>query len=347
MNLRFAAVALLVGTAVPAYAGTATTVYTQCGAHDGYILMYRSLEKFDEGAKLRCGERVEVLNQGGDYLQVTTPDGKKGWLLASDTSADAPADAVAADAVVTDSAARSYAANVPAMTLTNRSILDLHHAHVSSDAIVTKIRFSECSFNTSDYSVHELKAAGVSDKVILAMLETQQPSSASNNDVQEVKVIVPGGTPVEVALSREVAVDELHEGAVVNMTVMRDVTVNGVVVISHGASARARVMAVRKPGLGKTGEVAWFMQDAATVTGDSMPVAFASKQPNQIPTGRFEGYAFLLSQYRKGAPALVPNDRTFIAIVNSDTIVRMSQALAHKPSASGSDRATAVNLLDR
>jgi hypothetical protein len=345
MNLRFAAVALLVGTAVPAYAGT-TTVYTQCGAHDGYILMYRSTEKFDEMAKLRCGEKVEVLNRGGDFLQVSTPAGKTGWLLEADTSTEAPADAVAGDAVLPEAAARHYAGEVPAMTLTNRSILDLHHAHVSSDAIVTKIRFSECAFNTSDDSLHELKAAGVSDKVILTMLESAKPSAPSN-DVHEVKVVVPGGTPVVVSLSREVAADELHEGAVVNMTVMQDVAVNGVVVISRGAAARARVMAMRKPILGQSGEVAWFMQDASTVTGDPLPVAFASKQPNQIPTGKFDGYAFLLSQYRKGAPALVPNDRTFIAVVNADTVVRMSQSLAHKPSAAGSDKATAVNLMDR
>jgi hypothetical protein len=346
MNLRFAAVALLVGTAVPAYAGTGNTVYTQCGAHDGYILMYRSTEKFDEMAKLRCGEKVEVVNRGGDYLRVSTLSGKTGWLLGSDTTTDAPADAVSADSVLPVAPARHYAGELPVVTLTNRSVLDLHHAHVSSDAIITKIRFSECAFDTSDYSVHELKAAGVSDKVILAMLEAAKPSSPSN-DVHEVKVVVPGGTPVMVALSREVAVDELHEGAVVSMSVVQDVVVNGVVVIQRGAAARARVMAMRKPALGGSGEVAWFMQDANTVNGDSLPVAFASKQPNQIPTGKFEGYAFLMSQYRKGAPALVPNDRTFVAIVNADTVVRMSQALAHKPSAAGTDKATAVNLMDR
>jgi hypothetical protein len=344
MNLRFAAVALLVGTAVPAYAGN--TVYTQCGAHDGYILMYRSTEKFDEMAKLRCGEKVEVLNRAGDFLQVSTPAGKTGWLLEADTSADAPADAAAGDAVLPEAPARHYAGELPVMTLTNRSILDLHHAHVSSDAIITKIRFSECAFDTSDYGLHQLKAAGVSDKVILAMLEAEKPSAATN-DVHEVKVVVPGGTPVVVALSREVAADELHEGAVVSMAVVQDVVVNGVVVIQRGAAARARVMAMRKPGLGGSGEIAWFMQDASTVSGDQLPVAFASKQPNQIPTGKFEGYAFLLSQYRKGAPALVPNDRTFIAVVNADTVLHMSQSLAHKPSASGTDKATAVNLMDR
>src|ERR1700691_2953052 len=89
MNLRFAAAVLLAGSAVPAYAGT--VAYTQCGAHDGYILMYRSTEKFDEMAKLRCGAKVEVLDSSADYLHVSTPEGKTGWVLASDVSDAAPA----------------------------------------------------------------------------------------------------------------------------------------------------------------------------------------------------------------------------------------------------------------
>jgi hypothetical protein len=340
MNLRFAALALLVGTAAPAYAGTA--VYTQCGAHDGYILLYKSTEKFDELAKLRCGERLEVLNQAADYLQISTADGKTGWLLQADVTSDAPANA--SDLAALNTPVRSY--SVPALTMTNQSILDLHHGHASSDAIVSKIRFSTCSFNTSEAGLHELKSAGVSDKVILAMLEVQKPLSASS-DIHEVRLVVPGGTPVEVALSNEVGAEEVQQGTVVNMTVVKDVVVNGVTVITRGASARARVMGVRKPGsLERMGEVAWFMQDASAVTGDALPVGFAAKQPNMIPTGTFQGYAFLLSQYRKGAPALVPHDRTFIAVVSSDTVMHVPQSLARKPANSSADKTSAV-LLDR
>lgn len=347
MNLRFAAasVALLAGSAVPAFAGNA--VYTQCGPHDGYILLYRSTQKFDELAKLRCGEKLEVLNTTGDYLQIQTPDGKRGWLLQSDVSNDAPADRSFVEVDPTAPPARNYAENVPAVRLTNQSILDLHHAHVTSDAIVSKIRLSECSFRTSEYDIHELKAAGVSDKVILAILETQKPSGSSG-DIHELKLVVPGGTPIEVALTSEVGSDQVRQGSVVDMVVVKDVLVNGVTVIARGASAHARVLGVRQPSsFERTGQVAWFMQDASAVNGDSLPVGFAAKQPNLVPTGRFEGYSFLLSQYRKGAPALVPHDRTFIAIVNGDTVLHVSQQLVVRPSSASPEKATASNLLDQ
>src|ERR1700679_1555706 len=178
MNLRFAALALLAGTAVPAYAGTA--VYTQCGPHDGYVLLYKSTQKFDELAKLRCGEKLEVVDRAADYVQVSSAAGKTGWLLESDVTADAPSDATTEESSDA-SGSTANESSIPALTLNNQSILDLHHAHVSADAIVSKIRFSTCSFNTSDYGLHELKAAGVSDRIILEMLEKQNPSVASSD----------------------------------------------------------------------------------------------------------------------------------------------------------------------
>jgi hypothetical protein len=342
MNLRFAAVALLIGTAVPAYADTA--VYTQCGPHDGYVLLYRSTQKFDELAKLRCGEKLELVDRAADYLQVSTATGKTGWLLASDVTSEAPSDTLAGEASEPPATSAS-SSSVPALTLTNQSILDLHHAHASSDAIVSKIHFSICSFNTSEYALHELKAAGVSDKVILEMLEKQQPAAPSDS-IHDLKVIVPGGTPVQVTLAREVYADEIHQGAVVNMTVEKDVVVNGVTVIARGASAHARVIAVKKPGtLGRPGEVAWFMQDASAITGDAVPMAFAPKQPDMIPTGKFQGYAYLMSEYGKNGTAIETRNRTFIAIVNSDTVMHLPRAVASHSQTSV--KATAVNLLDR
>jgi hypothetical protein len=343
MNLRFAALALLVGTAAPAYAGTA--VYTQCGAHDGYVLLYKSTQKFDELAKLRCGEQLELLDRAADYVQVSTASGKTGWLLASDVTADVPPDAVGDNVPPSPVSAASY--NVPALTLTNQSILDLHHAHSSSDAIISKIHFSTCSFNTSEYGLRELKAAGVSDKVILEMLETQKPATSAG-DIHDVKVIVPGGTPVQVALVREVYSDEIHQGAIVNMTVVQNVVVNGVTVIARGASAHARVIAVKKPGtLGRPGEVAWFMQDASAITGDSVPMAFAPKQPDMIPTGKFQGYAYLTSEYGKNGAAIQTRNRTFIAIVNSDTVMHVPHSVASHSQAPSAAKASAVNMLDR
>jgi hypothetical protein len=307
--------------------------------------MYRSTEKFDEMAKLRCGAKVEVLDSSADYLHVSTPEGKTGWVLASDVSDAAPADSLGDQ--VAPSVSTPSNESVPAVTMTNQSVLDLHHAHATSELIVSRIHLSTCSFNTSEYALHALKAAGISDRVILEMLEKQKAPVASG-DVHEVKVVVPGGTPVQVALSRQIYADEIKQGAIVNMIVVKDVVVNGVTVIAQGASAHARVIAVQKPGgLGRPGEVAWFMQDAAAVTGDQVPVAFASKQPDMIPTGHFEGYAYLMSEFGKNGTAIETRNRTFIAVVNSDTVMHLPHAVAVHNENSAASKANAVNLLDR
>jgi hypothetical protein len=307
--------------------------------------MYRSTEKFDEMAKLRCGAKVEVLDSSADYLHVSTPEGKTGWVLASDVTDAAPADSLGDQ--VAPSVSTPSNESVPAVTMTNQSVLDLHHAHATSEMIVSRIHLSACSFNTSEYALHALKAAGISDRVILEMLEKQKAPVASG-DVHEVKVVVPGGTPVQVALSRQIYADEIKQGAIVNMIVVKDVVVNGVTVIAQGASAHARVIAVQKPGgLGRPGEVAWFMQDAAAVTGDQVPVAFASKQPDMIPTGHFEGYAYLMSEFGKNGTAIETRNRTFIAIVNSDTVMHLPHAVAVHNENSAAPKANAVNLLDR
>jgi hypothetical protein len=307
--------------------------------------MYRSTEKFDEMAKLRCGAKVEVLDSSADYLHVSTPEGKTGWVLAADVSDAAPADSLGDQ--VAPSVSTPSNESVPAVTMTNQSVLDLHHAHATSELIVSRIHLSTCSFNTSEYALHALKAAGISDRVILEMLEKQKAPVASG-DVHEVKVVVPGGTPVQVALSRQIYADEIKQGAIVNMIVVKDVVVNGVTVIAQGASAHARVIAVQKPGgLGRPGEVAWFMQDAAAVTGDQVPVAFASKQPDMIPTGHFEGYAYLMSEFGKNGTAIETRNRTFIAVVNSDTVMHLPHAVAVHNENSAASKAHAVNLLDR
>jgi hypothetical protein len=307
--------------------------------------MYRSTEKFDEMAKLRCGAKVEVLDSSADYLHVSTPEGNTGWVLASDVSDAAPADSLGDQ--VAPSVSTPSNESVPAVTMTNQSVLDLHHAHATSELIVSRIHLSTCSFNTSEYALHALKAAGISDRVILEMLEKQKAPVASG-DVHEVKVVVPGGTPVQVALSRQIYADEIKQGAIVNMIVVKDVVVNGVTVIAQGASAHARVIAVQKPGgLGRPGEVAWFMQDAAAVTGDQVPVAFASKQPDMIPTGHFEGYAYLMSEFGKNGTAIETRNRIFIAVVNSDTVMHLPHAVAVHNENSAASKAHAVNLLDR
>lgn len=61
--------------------------------------------------------------------------------------------------------------------VTNKDVLDMLRAGLSSAVVVAKIKNSVCSFDTSPASLKELKGAGVPDEVILAMVESVKAST--------------------------------------------------------------------------------------------------------------------------------------------------------------------------
>jgi len=66
-----------------------------------------------------------------------------------------------------------------AAKLTNRDILEMRAAGLSHGIIVAKIRAADCDFDTSPKTLAALKTAGISEDVILAMIE--RPSVPSSN----------------------------------------------------------------------------------------------------------------------------------------------------------------------
>jgi hypothetical protein len=83
---------LLVGIlfVAPQSAPANTPAFARCGTYDSYILLYKSVQKFEELGKLHCGESVAITAQDGDYSQVQTTDGRLGWVPSSDLSSTAP-----------------------------------------------------------------------------------------------------------------------------------------------------------------------------------------------------------------------------------------------------------------
>ncbi len=85
-GLLLSAVILVVAPSAPAD----TPAYAHCGTYDSYILLYKSIQKFEELGKLHCGESVAITGRDGDYSQVRTADGRLGWVPSSDLSFTAP-----------------------------------------------------------------------------------------------------------------------------------------------------------------------------------------------------------------------------------------------------------------
>ena len=324
-----------------------TVAYAHCGTYDSYILLYKSTQRFEELGKLRCGEQVEVVAQTDEYSQVQTASGRLGWVLSSDLSTSAPPPQEVFTFGLTEkqkpqaqplpvqqpdpAEEQSVAPHFtePAALITNVNVMKMQGDRVAPDVIIAKINTSRCDFDTSAAGIHRLKQAGVSDRIVLAMLHAPAAFPAGSPDgAATVETKIPDGTPVEVALSGDVPPDELQEGAIVEMSVVQDVALNGVTVFPRGSEARARVMASRRAALGSAGQVIWFMQDIQSAAGDRVPANFAVAQGAAVAVGNFAGYPYFMSQFRKNGPAIAASGDHFTAIVAGNATVRLPQTLS-------------------
>jgi hypothetical protein len=250
----------------------------------------------------------------------------------SDTAADpqleaAPAEPTAQPAETPVAVARP-SESVP--LLTNVNVMKMQGARQTPDAIITKIDASRCDFDTSAAALHRLKLSGVSDRIILAMMHAPAAFPAVPDAAQSVEVRIPNQTAVQVAVSGDVAADNLQEGSVVEMVVLEPVTLDGVTVIPRGAQARARVMAVRRSSLGSSGQVVWFMQDITATTGDRVPASFAAAQDSgaKLAIGKFSGYPFFLTDFHKGAPAIAASSSHYTVLVDGSIPLRVARPIS-------------------
>ena len=352
---------LLVGIlfVAPQSAPANTAAYARCGTYDSYILLYKSIQKFEELGKLHCGEGLQITGQDGDYSQVKTGDGRLGWVPSSDLSTTAPPPQSAFTFGWTEKAmpepksdpaadpqleaAPAEPTAQPAETpvavarpsesvplLTNVNVMKMQGARQTPDAIITKIDASRCDFDTSAAALHRLKLSGVSDRIILAMMHAPAAFPAVPDAAQSVEVRIPNQTAVQVAVSGDVAADNLQEGSVVEMVVLEPVTLDGVTVIPRGAEARARVMAVRRSSLGSSGQVVWFMQDITATTGDRVPASFAAAQASgaKLAIGKFSGYPFFLTDFHKGAPAIAASSSHYTVLVDGSIPLRVARPIS-------------------
>ena len=329
MKARTLAFLILVAGATSARAEAVS--YAVCGTYDAYVLIYKTTERFEELGKLRCSERVEILNQKGAFAQIRTQDGRLGWVRFADLAdAPPPRQHVYTFGLTEDPKPVEPSTPLPpASALTTDDILAMHAMHPGSEFLLKKISSNPCAFDMTPPSIQRLRAAGVSDKVVLAMLQAPVATGLPAQKIPEgVDVKIPDGTAFEVELKGNVSSEELQEGTIVEMEAAEDLVVDGVPIVVRGSEARARVLAVRPVGAhGGSGVVAWFMQDIVATNGERIPLNFAVKQPDNEHTKNFEGYPYFLTGFHKDTPAIKASDRRFRVVVHGDTILTVNQSL--------------------
>jgi hypothetical protein len=221
--------------------------------------------------------------------------------------------------------------------LSNKDVLDLHKAGLSAEVLIAKIKSSRAAFDTQPAALQELKAAGVPDAVILAVVQAASDAATAVAPAQPaaatVETKVADGTAIEIELKNNVSGQEAKIGDVVDFTVLHPVVVGGVTVFEKGASARARITTAKKAGRwGKAGKLEWAMQDVQAADGNRVPARFTQRALGDskggtvavaaVATTVLLGPVGLLWGLKKGKPAVIAAGNRYSVFVHGDTVVK-------------------------
>ncbi|MGI9035037.1 MAG: hypothetical protein ACR2GD_03250 [Pyrinomonadaceae bacterium] len=178
-------------------------------------------------------------------------------------------------------------------TLNNDSIIQMVNAGLSESIVVAKIKASNGSFDTSAATLQALKKKGVSDAVILAMVQKTSgtdvspanPAPASvaipawgvlgnapfSGNASAGSVTIPDGTEIKIVTTEDISGQKVAEGDPLTFKVSEDVKVNGATVIAKDTIVKGTVSNAKKKGMmGKSGELSVRIDSTQAVDGQKI-----------------------------------------------------------------------------
>ncbi len=184
-------------------------------------------------------------------------------------------------------------------TLDNEAILKLVKAGLSDDVIVGMVNGQPGKYSTSVDDVITLKASGVSDKIIAAMVNkgtapttggSSPPSSDASSSTTPQELIVHDGTPVRLRLSRNLSSADAKTGDTVDFEVLEDVKVDEVLLIPRGNTAIATVTeAEHKKRMARGGKLNVNIDYVRIVNGDKIALRATKESQGGGHTGAMTG----------------------------------------------------------
>lgn len=180
--------------------------------------------------------------------------------------------------------------------LNNASIIQLVKSGLSDAIIISMIKSSKHSFNTSATEILALKKSGVSDAVILQMVQSgsnSQNQNQNNNSTQSTppnEFKLPDGTPVRLRIARTISSADAKTGDTIDFEVLEDVTVDNVVVIPRGGVALGTVTRAKPRGrMGKGGKLDINIDSVRLASGDKIALRAIKEGKGSSSTGMMTG----------------------------------------------------------
>ena len=175
-------------------------------------------------------------------------------------------------------------------------------------------------------------------------VQVSQPESASSTKLRARELTIPAGTAVEIEAAYSVSSRDMRPGDLLSFRVLVPIRIDGVTLIDPYSLVTARVVQAKRGGhWGKAGKLAWMMQDV--VAADLTRVVLTAQQNS--PSGQngisgtshggevaaktivFGALLFpisplaLMSGFKRGEDAILPQGKRFVVYVANDTKVKV------------------------
>ncbi len=217
--------------------------------------------------------------------------------------------------------------------LTNQDVLTLVKSHLAPDVIAAQLAQRGCVCDISARELQRLKAEGVSDQVLVAMISATKPAS-----VESLTVIIPGGTLVEIETAYRISSQEVKPGEAISFKVVNPVRVGENTVIAAGSIATGRVVKATRGGhFGRAGRLAWTMETVNAVDDSRVPIQATGRLVGDSKGAKVATLAVLtgavlwpiapvalLHGFKRGENAYLAQGRRFEVTVSADTKVMLS-----------------------
>ena len=156
---------------------------------------------------------------------------------------------------------------------------------------------------------------------------------------------MPAGTSLDIEATYTVSSIDFRPGDYLSFRVLVPVMIDGVTLIDKGSLVTGRVVEAKRGGhWGKAGRLSWTIQDVVAIDGTRVPL----QAQKDLPTGRngikgtshggevatgtvlFGALLFplsplaLMSGFKRGENAVLPEGKRFLVYVQSETVVKGS-----------------------
>lgn len=186
--------------------------------------------------------------------------------------------------------------------INNTRVIEMVAAGIGDSVLIPKINSSRIVIDTSQAGLLQLKSSGVSDAVVVAMMQRAVVNGYITNGGDLNRVELPSGTEVKIVTVEKISGRKVTEGQVLTFKMAEAVVIDGKTLIAKDSDVLAVVSRAQKPGMaGRGGQLSVTLQ--STVSVDRQTVKLRAAKSGR--GGDNFGTAFTLS-YIMGIGLLIP-----------------------------------------